>query len=158
MRTPVSLLAITCLNLIGIADIRPETTIARPGVDQLAWLGGHWSSGDDTRWSEEHWLPPRGGVMLGVNRSGNAEGARGFEFLRIQADADGTPVYWASPGGAPAVAFRMTAWSADNATFENPTNDFPKRIAYRRDGDRLIATISNGDGEPRMSWTWTRSD
>ena len=158
MRALVSLLAIAGLNLAGTADIRAQGAAAPASIDDLAWLGGHWSSGDDGRWSEEHWLPPSGGSLLGVNRSGCSQGAGGFEFLRIQADADGTPVYWASPGGAPAVAFRMTAWSTDSVTFENPANDFPRRIVYRRDGDLLIATISNGDDEPRMSWTWTRSD
>lgn len=158
MRMLVSLLAITGLNLTGTTDARAESATAPAHIEDLAWLAGHWSSGDDARWSEEHWLPPRGGILLGVNRSGGAGGARGFEFLRIQADTDGTPIYWASPGGASAVAFRMTASTTGSATFENPANDFPTRIVYRRDGDRLVATVSNGDDEPRMSWTWTRSD
>ena len=44
------------------------------------------------------------GVMLGYSRSGSGEAVREFEFLRLQAGADGVPVYLAQPGGRPPVA------------------------------------------------------
>lgn len=126
------------------------------GVDQLAWLSGSWGMERGGRWSEEHWLAPRGGVMLGVGRSGKGEASAEFEFLRIQADADGAVAYWAMPGGAPAVPFKRVESGERSVVFENPAHDFPTRIAYRRDGDTLHATISGPDGADAASWTWQR--
>ena len=124
-------------------------------VADLAWLQGQWQSSDGASWSEEHWLAPRDGLMLGLNRSANAKGRLAFEFLRIQADADGTPVYWASPGGSPAVPFRWQEGDAHSAVFVNPDHDYPGQISYRRDGDTLSATISAVDGSNAMQFDWT---
>ena len=56
----------------------------------------------------------------------------------------------------PPVGFRLVASDGTSATFENPAHDFPQRIQYRRDGDRLVATISARDGSNAMSWTYRR--
>lgn len=126
------------------------------GVGDLAWISGRWESVQGGRWTEESWSAPRGGVMLGHSRSGSGETVREFEFLRLQAGADGVPVYFAQPGGRPPVPFRLTARTRTGATFENPTHDFPQRIVYRRDGDSMVATISARDGSNAMSWTFRR--
>ena len=125
-------------------------------VADLAWLSGSWETAAGERWTEEVWVAPRGGVMMGLSRSGQGETVREFEYIRLQAGADGVPVYWASPGGGPAVGFRLVESEATSATFENPAHDFPQRIHYRRDGDRLFATISARDGSNAMSWTYQR--
>lgn len=125
-------------------------------VGDLAWMSGHWETSEDGRWTEESWSAPRGGIMLGHSRSGSGDRLREFEFLRLQAGADGVPVYFAQPGGRPPVAFRLTARTRTGATFENPAHDFPQRIVYRRDGDSMVATISKLDGSNAMSWTYRR--
>ena len=125
-------------------------------VADLAWISGSWETAEGERWTEEVWVAPRGGVMMGFSRSGQGETVREFEYIRLQAGADGVPVYWASPGGGPAVGFRLVASESAAATFENPAHDFPQRIHYRRDGDRMVATISARDGTNAMSWTYQR--
>lgn len=125
-------------------------------IGDLAWMSGHWATGEGGRWTEESWSAPRGGIMLGHSRSGRADAVREFEFLRIQAGADGAPVYFAQPGGRPPVAFRQTARDGTSVSFENPANDFPQRIVYRREGDTMVATISALDGSNAMSWTFRR--
>lgn len=130
---------------------------APAAVDDLGWLAGHWErGGEDGRWTEESWTVPRGGLMLGVNRAGRGEAAGSFEFLRIQAGADGVPVYWASPGGRPPVAFRLVSHGAGIAVFENPAHDFPQRIRYDRRADGLTATISAMDGSNEARWHFRR--
>jgi hypothetical protein len=126
------------------------------GVGDLAWMSGHWETAQGGRWTEESWSAPRGGLMLGYSRSGSGPAVREFEFLRLQAGADGVPVYLAQPGGRPPVPFRLTARGAASATFENPAHDFPQRIVYRRNGDTMVATISALDGSNAMSWTFRR--
>lgn len=130
---------------------------APAAVADLGWMAGHWAqAGADGRWTEESWTAPRGGLMLGVNRSGRGETARAFEFIRLQAGADGVPVYWASPGGQSPVAFRLVSHGPGAAVFENPAHDFPQRIRYAVDGDELTATISAIDGSNEMSWRFRR--
>lgn len=125
-------------------------------VTALGWMSGRWVSEQGERWSEEHWTAPRGGLMLGVGRSGRGAMALQFEFVRIAANEQGVPVYWASPGGGPAVPFKLVQSDRGSATFENPAHDYPVRIEYRRDGDQLIATISGQDGADRSTWQFRR--
>jgi hypothetical protein len=125
-------------------------------VGDLGWMSGQWRTEEGGRWTEESWSAPRGGVMLGYSRSGSGDRLREFEFLRIQAGADGVPAYVAQPGGRPPVAFRLTAHEGSSATFENPAHDFPQRIVYRRSGDSMVATISKLDGSNAMRWIYRR--
>lgn len=141
-----------CLGLMAGAAFAQ----APLALDRLDWLSGTWVSEQDGRWSEELWTAPRGGLMLGLNRAGKDGAARGFDFMRIQAGSDGVLTYWASPNGKPAVPFRLSASTDDSVTFENPEHDFPTRIVYRREGDRLVATISGPGGAQPMRWTWQR--
>jgi len=129
---------------------------APAAVSDLGWMAGHWVSEADGRWTEESWTAPRSGLMLGVNRSGRGEAARSFEFIRLQAGADGVPVYWASPGGRPPVAFRLASHGPSEAVFENPAHDFPQRIRYVVEGATMTATISAIDGSNAMSWSFAR--
>ena len=131
--------------------------LLQAGVADLGWMSGRWeATGAGDRWTEEVWSAPRGGVMLGYSRTGRGEAVREWEFIRVQAGADGVPVYWGAPGGRPAVGFRLTARDAASATFENPGHDFPQRIRYVREGDTMTATVSAIDGSNAISWTYRR--
>lgn len=127
-------------------------------LDRLHWLSGEWVTESNGRWTEEQWSEPRGGLMLGLGRSGKAERAVGFEFMRIAIDANGTVVFWGSPGGSGAVPFRLAEEAAASATFVNPRHDFPKRISYRRDGDTLVATVTGDDPTNSQTWTYRRRE
>jgi hypothetical protein len=125
-------------------------------VEDLGWLAGQWVREEGDRWTEESWTAPRGGVMLGHSRSGRGDGLREFEFLRVQAGADGVPAYIAQPGGRAPVAFALVRRDASSATFENAAHDYPQRIHYARTGDTLTATISLIDGSKPMRWAFRR--
>ena len=131
---------------------------ADDAVSRLGWLSGDWVSEGNGRWAEEQWSEPRGGLMLGLGRSGKGARAMGFEFMRIALDAGGKPVFWGSPGGSGAVPFALVEEGAHGATFANPKHDFPKRISYRRDGDRLVATVSGDEPGNAHSWSYRRRD
>lgn len=128
-------------------------------VSQLGWLAGAWATeatGPSAQWTEERWAPPRGGVMVGTSLSGRDGKADWFEYMRLAPDGGGTISYWASPGGKPAVPFRLVSLSNREAVFENPSNDFPTRILYRRTGRILHATISGPNGADPQSWRYRR--
>jgi hypothetical protein len=143
-------------RIAAAATVALAVTAARgASVDELAWLAGSWRLERAGVVVEEHWLPPAGGTMLGVNRTVRGDGRTAFEFLRI-APVGGVPAYLASPGGAPPTPFRLIEVEGTRATFENLEHDFPQRIVYQRDGERLTATISGTvDGVERSSsWEW----
>ncbi len=144
--------AALALLLMGQAPAPPPAS-----VSSLAWMSGQWQEQNVRgRWTEENWSTPQDDVMLGYSRSGSGDRMREFEFLRLQAGPDGVPVYYAQPGGGPAVGFRLTARDRTSATFDNPGHDFPQRIRYVRTGDTMVATISALDGSNAMSWTYRR--
>jgi hypothetical protein len=127
-----------------------------PSAGALDWLAGHWVSNDGDRWTEEHWLPARGGELVGINRSGRGDRMAAFEFMRIAPDDKGQLVFHASPAGTGAVAFRLTSMTPAAVTFENPTHDFPTVIRYRRQDNRLHAEIAGPEGAGVRRWTFRR--
>ena len=142
----------------GLAMLLTGQAAPQASVADLAWLSGRWQTeAHNDSFTQESWSEPRGGIMLGYSRTGTGERTREFEFLRIQAGADGVPVYYAQPGGRPPVGFRLVARDATSATFENPQHDYPQRIRYDRVGDVTIyATISKLDGSNGMRWQYRR--
>lgn len=134
---------------------KPNTEEPDDPLEFLRWLGGHWVLEQDSQYAEELWLPPRGGVMLGVGRTtvvGRAKAS--FEYLRIESRPDGV-FYMASPGGGPATDFRLIESSERRAVFANPDHDFPKRIVYERSEDELMARAEGDDGNV-LSFSWKR--
>ena len=124
----------------------------------LAWMSGSWSATLGDAEVEEHWLAPRGGMMLGVNRTVGAR-RTAFEFLRIEATATGV-AYLASPGGAPATAFPLVEAAAGRVVFANPDHDFPQRILYWKEGaDTLCARVEGtvGGRVEGEQWCWQRA-
>ena len=135
------------LALLLMAQSAPRAT-----VEDLGWMGGHWITADGE--TEEDWTAPRAGIMLGTGRTIAGSTLREYEFLRLQAGADGVPVLWALHNGAPAVGFRLTRSGPTSATFDNPDHDYPQRFRYRREGANLVATISAIDDTHPVSWTF----
>jgi len=117
---------------------------ARATITQLAWLAGTWTGNDGPVAFQERWTTPAGGAMLAVSRTVKGDRMVAFEFLRI-VERDGSLVYIAQPNGRPPTEFTLTAITADSATFENPTHDFPKMIRYSKRADgSLEARVSDG--------------
>jgi len=133
----------------------------KPGHDLtgLGWLAGSWVLVSGKAVSEEHWTQPRGGTMLGLNRTVIGGQTAAFEYLRIEATPDGI-VFLASPQGRhPPTRFALIESDPQRAVFENPHHDFPNRIVYERRGDRLDARIEGQqDGQPiSEEWSWRRT-
>ena len=115
-------------------------------LDDLKWLAGCWEMRNGERLTEEQWMTPRGGVMLGISRTVRGQALVEFEQVRIE--TRGNDLYYvASPARQAIAEFKSTHSSTDGVTFENPAHDFPTKIAYRRQGaDSLIASIEGQRG------------
>lgn len=133
----------------------PSPADAAGPLAALSWMVGGWATDEAGSFTEEHWLAPRGGTMLGVHRDVKGGRTVGFEFLRIEARPEGL-VYLASPGGRPPTSFRATQVTADRVVFENKAHDFPQRILYWRSPGALHARIEGLDGgkEAAIEWRW----
>lgn len=121
-----------------------------------AFMTGCWEQVDAARWTQECWMEPRGGIMLGASRSGNGDTLREWEQLRIAPGADGKLSLYASPGGAQPTVFALGAAKASEIEFVNPAHDYPQRIRYWREGEQLRAEISLIDGSKPRGWTYRR--
>jgi len=121
-------------------------------------LAGCWRAGVDLASTEEQWMAPTGGIMVGMSRTLMEGRARAWEFLLIRAVEDRL-VYWAHPSGQEPTAFPATSISDNRAVFANPEHDFPKRIEYRRaSADRMVASVfGQADaGEPAFALDYRR--
>ena len=125
-------------------------------AQDLTWLSGAWVSESKGEWVEEHWTHQRGGMLMGTNRSGRDDKVTGYEFMRIAPNADGRISFWASPSGKTPVGFKLVSSGPKEVVFENPANDYPTRVVYRRVGDTLHGTIYGPGGKNPMSWTFRR--
>ena len=146
---------IVLLSLLSVPWSSPADT---PTISDLSWISGDWQSppGGGTQ-TEEHWTLPAGGSMLGMSRTVAGAKTAEFEFLRIEQRDDGI-YYVAQPKGrCPATDFKLTRVTGQEAVFENPTHDFPKRIIYRRTADdALTASIDGGEGTKQITFAFRR--
>ncbi len=123
-------------------------------LEALAWLAGCWSGAVNRREFREHWLPLRGGMMIGAGHTVVQGKTQDFEFIRLETRPEGV-FYVSLPSGQKEAAFKLTATATEEKdqifTFTNAAHDFPQRIVYRRGGEGwLYATIDGKlNGEER---------
>jgi len=142
------------LILAGCAALWPVQVLgqqpAAPSykIADLAWFAGDWQTpAGGRRQVDEHWTAPLGDAMMGLSRTMAGGKMVEFEYLRIVARADG--IFYISHPNArtPGTEFKLTKLTADQAIFENPQHDFPKRILYKKNPDgSLTASIDGGEG------------
>lgn len=148
------MLKLTFLTLFLLANLSPQT----PTIADISWISGDWQTASGGRsQSEEHWTSVAGSSMMGMSRTVAAEKTVEFEYLRIEQRSDGV-YYVAHPKArCPGTDFKLTKASANEAVFENPQHDFPKRIIYRKSGDdSLTASIDGGEGTKAMTFAFRR--
>jgi hypothetical protein len=140
--------ALILLAAFGSQDMRPQ-----PSLD---WMAGYWLACNGGREVAETWSNRRGSVMLGTNTTVGPEAAN-WEQMRIESvsQQENGLSFFAQPRGAmQATEFPLSRWGAREAVFENPYNDFPQRVIYRRIGDRLIGRIEGRSGGREQSMEW----
>ena len=151
------MLSISLAVAIALQPVAVRTS--DPG-ENLAWMAGDWHCAayppprSGARIFEEYWVHNRDGSLVGVGRV-RQHRTRSLEHMRIARDASGRLNFYGSPDGAAPVAFPLARAAANEAVFENPAHDYPQRIVYRHEPNRLIATISLIDGSRAQSWHYS---
>jgi hypothetical protein len=118
------------------------------------WMAGTWMTEDGATWSDEVWTDARGGLMLGIARTGFGPRLDSWELAQIRQRPDGTIAFVAQPRGKDASEFSMVLVSEEAIEFANPAHDYPQRIRYWRQGKLLMAEISKIDGSQAMRWNY----
>lgn len=136
-----------------VSSMVPVWSPQPPALDiqSLAWLGGCWESKQPSLHSQEQWMPPSGGIMIGMGRTVKNGKLVSVEFMELRQDGPNL-VFTAHPSGQKTARFKVTSASATEAIFENPDHDFPQKIEYRlTKPDVLVATVSgNLNGKNRV--------
>lgn len=142
LRNKLALLVVTSLGLAACAPVAADSQQPPAATAQLHWLAGCWQADNGEDGSIEQWMPPAGGMMLGMSRVLRNGQAVAFEYLRIAESADSGLILTASPSGQATTAFALLEIGPNRVVFENPQHDFPQRVGYVREGDRLLGRIS----------------
>ena len=120
------------------------------------FMAGCWDLSEGDHWTQECWMEPKAGLMLGASREGTGSKLKSWEQLRIEQAANGKVTLFASPGGRSPLPFEARKVTASEIEFVNAAHDFPQRIAYSFKDGRLAAEISLIDGSKPIRWTYVR--
>lgn len=153
------------------APATPPATVPAPSaeapaatssaLEELAWLRGCWEGSVNRRDVVEQWLPPRGGMMVGVTHTivttrENPQQPRteDYTYLRLEQRNDGV-YYVAVPSGTKELPFKLTRVDDDQGakvfTFTRSGEGFPQSIVYRHTplGSLFAEVSGNVDGKDR---------
>ena len=153
--------AVLCALLAAVALVAAKRRAISVNADDgdalqpVGWMAGDWETRDATTYVEEHWTRPAGGAMLGNSRAIRDGKMTEFEFLRIESRSDGV-FYMPQPAGRPAVDFKFTPTTKDEAVFANPGHaDHLKRIFYPRNAaGTLMARIEGESNGKSFAKDW----
>lgn len=137
------LAAIMASALSACASFSPAPKVTTPSDAPLSWMEGCWQGGPG-QGTREVWSQSYAGFLFGYSIAVQDGAVRFFEDLRIEQRGEET-LYIAYPRGAAPTQFTLVETGDNLAVFANTTHDYPQRIAYARNGDRLTATISLAD-------------
>ena len=137
-----------------------------PGIAALQFMAGPWTTSPGKAKgavTEEVWMAPRGGLMLGSNRVTKDGRTAFWEQLRIEErPGDGTYYVAAPMGRSPGTSFRLTKLGSGYALFENPDHDWPQSIAYGLtdiEGQLEVVVSGTAKGTSRVeTWSFLRQE
>lgn len=139
---------LAALLAMSTAQAAEKTAPPPETVDKLAWLAwlaGCWNVDGTEPGSGEQWSTAAGGTLLGTSRTVKGGRTTAFEFVQIRLTEPGQLAYIVQPSGQPPVIFNLLRQDKpDEFIFANLDNDFPSRIIYRHDSERILHASITG--------------
>jgi hypothetical protein len=121
----------------------------------LAWIAGCWQSEDGA--TREVWRAAADTHLFGHSVSTKGGEVSFFEHLRIAKNQDaGGYTLSAYPSGVGPSDFASASVDEHHISFENPAHDYPQKITYTREGNRMTGIISLVDGTNSNVWNYVR--
>lgn len=147
MKTFLLLVMLPAPGWPALAQKDPTQYIKASDFRHLKWLEGTWQRTNlkPGKTAHERWEPSSRKRLVGYGVSMSGADTTFLEKLQIVV-ADKKIYYVADVPENPApVYFLLTDLGPQGFVCENPDHDFPKKISYRREGEKLMVQIS-GDG------------
>lgn len=135
-----------CL-LIAAVTVFPRPVEAAPlTLNDVAWLSGCWKAKpNESRFNNmEQWSKPFGNAILGVGAELKGGQVASWEHMKMEAGNDGKIQLTIKPHNQKEVTFTLTSEKAEVLSFENPKNDFPQKVTYRREKDGSLEIRIDG--------------
>ena len=114
-------------------------------LNEIDWLIGTWENNSDKGNLLEIWKKENDSVYSGQSFYIKAKDTLHFESIQLKQISDSL-LYSSSVKGQDndlALEFRLTSKTQNQFVFENPKNDYPKKIVYKLiTRDSLVAIIS----------------
>ena len=131
------------IAILAASSATAFSQATKPKLADLGWLAGCWEMNNEKRGMliSEMWMKPAGDAMIGVGRTLKAGKLIDFEFLRIVQSGDGLAYISRPSANKEDTSFGMIKSTANEIVFENLAHDFPQRILYKREGEKLTARI-----------------
>jgi hypothetical protein len=127
----------------------------------LSFMTGCWASPND---APERLLEcftfPYAGLMQGSSHTLKDKKTVSWEFA-VFTEAEGKITYAPYFMGKALSPFTLTRLDGQSAVFENPSNDFPKKVIYRRNADRTLTARIEGeraDDPQNQEWVMAPQD
>lgn len=138
----------------AVPGAAPGWPAARPGGRPFpGWLAGTWVMEQGANWGDAVWTSPRGGIMLGLARTGFGGHAETWESSRIQRKPDGSLALVRQVSGGAPVEWAMVLAGADSVEFANALAT-PQRIRLWREGQLLMIETARLDGAEAVRSNW----
>jgi hypothetical protein len=150
MNRPRSIWLLLALLLPAVVPAQEGKPVA--AIERLGWLAGSWRMEKAGRVTDEQWMAPAGGVMLGMSRTVAKGRVVEHEFVQIRVGPGNELFYVARPSGQPEATFKAASQTDAEIIFENREHDFPQVIGYRLQSDGTVLAWIEGvrpDGTTR---------
>lgn len=127
-------------------------------VAKLGWMAGAWGETKAGVTTRETWLPPLDGAMGGVTQTTRPGKPPQMEFATITIGADGRAAFTPFIKDVAPTPFALQPGNDGEAVFERVSDEFPKRVIYRRCGIDLCARIEGvvGGKLKTIDWRYVR--
>src|SRR5215208_2331289 len=99
-----------------------------------AFMTGCWNLIDGEHWTQECWMEPKAGMMLGASREGAGAKLKSWEHLRIEQSADGKITLFASPRRPLAASVRRPHSVGERRRIHQRPPRFPAAHPLRAQG------------------------
>ena len=144
--TSLSIFIPLFFTLFIISSCQSKKVLISSPTDNIDWIVGNWKRVNDqpNKSTFEKWQKLSSGQYLGIGYTMENKDTVFREDLAL-IKINGVWNLKVSGVHDHSVLFPFTKQSKSEFLCENPENDFPKMIYYRRENDRLQATISAGN-------------
>jgi hypothetical protein len=117
--------------------------------ENFDWLVGDWKRTNNEEGKEtfESWKKESDTEYLGFGFTIQEKDTISQEKIRLVKENSKWNLHVIAPGDTAPTTFKISSFDANSFTCLNPENEFPKKISYSLEGEKLKAVISGGGME-----------